>query len=1333
MTSAEYWVAQVTGTVRFADAVAGSGEVGTWLEIGPVPVLAAMVEDAVAVVRGPRSEAADLMDTLGRLWLRGHDVDWKAVLPGRNRVDLPTYAFQHQNYWLMPAPQRGGLSAAGLMTTGHPILLTGVASADGDQVIFSGRLSLTAQPWLDDHRVLGSVLFPGTGFADLAITAGRAVGSPRLAELSLGAPLVLSGDTGYLVQVVVGAADDAGDRAVTLYSRSEDQADWTRHGSGTLGTETTAHWQPDSWPPAAAEPVLLDGFYDDLVGAGFDYGPSFRGLTAAWRRAGDVFAEITLPDATPVDGFAAHPGLLDSALHAMALLWDRPQETPRIPFSWQDVSLTGDTPRSLRIRLSRTEAGAVVLDAVDSAGRPAARIGELFLREVDADKFRGTDDALADSRFHVEWSTLDPATPTRVLGSCAVLDADFAGVIRDHASVGEHDGIAALVTALDAGSPAPDTVVARCPRTGDDDLIAAHHAAAWALNLVQTWLADPRLAVGRLVVVVDGGLAQSTVTGLVRTAQTEHPGRIWLVHDETGAVPSLALSTDEPEIAVRDGQLLKRRLVSAEPLRDAPAYAWRLDFPVRGSLDDLAVVPAPEAERPLAAGEVRLEVRAAGVNFRDILIGLDVYPGDARPGIEAAGVVVETGPDVGISVGDRVMGLVPDAFGPTAVADARTLVGIPEGWDFTTAAAVPVAFLTAYYGLVDLAGLAAGQRVLVHAAAGGVGTAAVQLARHLGAEVFGTASPTKHERLRAAGLDDAHIASSRTLEFEDTIREATGGHGVDVVLNSLAGEFTDASLRATAPGGRFVEIGKTDLRAPETVATDHAGVTYRHFDLADAGPTRIAEILAELARLFETGELTPPEATVWDVRSAREAFRAVSQAALTGKAVLSVGPRFEDGETVLITGGTGTLGRLVARHLVLRHGLRHVTLVGRSHRPEADAVAVELAEAGARIDVRVCDVGDPDAVGELIAAVTAERRLAGVVHAAGVVADGVLTSLDADGLAAVLRPKADGAWHLHRHTQGLDLRLFAVFSSASATFGSAGQANYAAANTFLDALAEHRRAHRLPATALAWGLWAESSTMTAGLSEVDIRRMGRSGVLALGTEQGVALFDAGTGNTQPTMVAARLDLPALRRAHRDRPAPALLRTLVPPVRPVADRPGPEATGVTPLAGLTRPEQLRAVLDLVRAQAAAVLGHGSADDIDAGQAFKELGFDSLTAVELRNRLKTATGASLPAVAVFDHPTPLALAEHVVGLLAPAELGAAEAVLRELDSLEPVLETVSGTDGAHAEIVDRLSRMLRHLQGGDQPGEELDDATVDEVFTFIDTEFSDLDQDGADRRG
>ncbi|MGN9789465.1 zinc-binding dehydrogenase, partial [Nonomuraea sp. ZG12] len=290
----------------------------------------------------------------------------------------------------------------------------------------------------------------------------------------------------------------------------------------------------------------------------------------------------------------------------------------------------------------------------------------------------------------------------------------------------------------------------------------------------------------------------------------------------------------------------------------------------------------------MGVGEVRVGLRAGGVNFRDVLNVLGMYPGDAgRLGLEGAGVVLEVGAGVGDLVpGDVVMGLFSGGFGPVVVTDRRLVVRVPSGWSLAEAAAAPVVFLTAYYALVELADLRAGESVLIHAAAGGVGIAAVQLARHLGAEVFGTASPAKWPVLRGLGLGEGHVASSRTLEFEAAFRAVSGG--VDVVLDSLAGEFVDASLRlAAGPGGRFVEMGKADVRDPEWVAGEFGGLSYRAFDLLELGPDEIARMLAALSELFAAGVLRPLPVACWDVRRAPEAFRYLSQARNVGKVVLT--------------------------------------------------------------------------------------------------------------------------------------------------------------------------------------------------------------------------------------------------------------------------------------------------------------------------------------------------------------------------------------------------------------------------------------------------------------
>ncbi|WTA56945.1 SDR family NAD(P)-dependent oxidoreductase [Kitasatospora purpeofusca] len=373
------------------------------------------------------------------------------------------------------------------------------------------------------------------------------------------------------------------------------------------------------------------------------------------------------------------------------------------------------------------------------------------------------------------------------------------------------------------------------------------------------------------------------------------------------------------------------------------------------------------------------------------------------------------------------------------------------------------------------------------------------------------------------------------------------------------------------------------------------------------------------------------------------------------------------GGTVLVTGAGGALGGLVARHLVTTHGVRNLLLVGRrgADAPGLADLAAELRGLGARVAVEACDVADRDALAALLAGIPADRPLSAVVHAAGVLDDGTVESLTPERMRHVLRPKVDAALNLHALTRDLPLSAFVLFSSASATVGNAGQGNYAAANAFLDALAQHRRALDLPAQSLAWGLWERRSTMTGTLTAADLRRMSRGGTAAIGSEEGLALFDAALTLDEPLLVPVRIDLGRLRTAARTAPVPALLSALVPGTarRPASGADAAEADSLRRrLTGLTPEERVATLLDLVRSRSADVLGHGGAGAVDPDQAFKDLGFDSLTSVELRNRLSAATGRRLPATLVFDHPTPAAVAAYLAGRLVPDGPGGTAATAR-----------------------------------------------------------------------
>jgi NADP-dependent 3-hydroxy acid dehydrogenase YdfG/acyl carrier protein len=445
----------------------------------------------------------------------------------------------------------------------------------------------------------------------------------------------------------------------------------------------------------------------------------------------------------------------------------------------------------------------------------------------------------------------------------------------------------------------------------------------------------------------------------------------------------------------------------------------------------------------------------------------------------------------------------------------------------------------------------------------------------------------------------------------------------------------------------------------------------------------------------------------------------------------ATGPDLTEG-TVLVTGGTGTLGRLVARHLATEHGVRHLLLVGRRG-PAADGVTelvAELAQLGATVDVTACDVADRDALAALLATVPPERPLTGVVHAAGALADGLVQALTPESLDLVWNPKAAAAQHLHELTRGAPLSLFVFFSSLAGIAGNAGQGNYAAANCFIDALAELRRAQGLPALSLAWGLWEEGSGMTGHLDREDQGRLRRGGVLPLAAEQGLAMLDTALRSTGPAggeeapavVAAARLDAAGLRAQLSAGTLAPLFRGLV----RVAERRTTDTVEslAEQLAGLPDAERHARVLDVVRTNVAGVLSRGTEEGIDAERSFKELGFDSLTAVELRNRLSAAAGVRLPATLVFDHPTPGALAAHLLETLAPARPAHAS-LTAELDRLEQVLASTSD-DELRVMISARLRGMLAKWQGesGDSGTVaavlQSPSTSVGDLFDFIDNE-------------
>jgi acyl transferase domain-containing protein/nucleoside-diphosphate-sugar epimerase/SAM-dependent methyltransferase/acyl carrier protein len=720
------------------------------------------------------------------------------------------------------------------------------------------------------------------------------------------------------------------------------------------------------------------------------------------------------------------------------------------------------------------------------------------------------------------------------------------------------------------------------------DLRAETDAVAACWRVLEAARADPvRLAV---LATLDAGPAQAALAGLLPTLALEHPElRPVLLDLPAGVAPPAIPPACPPVLSLRDGTLAARRL-AARPTPAPTAAPFALSRGADASLEALRWHRA--TRRTPGAGEVEIEIAATGINFRDVMNLLGVYPGDGgAPGVECAGLVTAIGEGVtGLAPGDAVLAIAPGCFASHVTADARLVRPLPEGLGFTEAAAQPVAWLTARLALLEVARLQRGQRVLIHAATGGVGLAAVAVARAAGATVVATAgSPAKRAHLAALGIAEIH--DSRTIGF-------AAAAPVDVVLNSLTGPAIPAGLGLLKPGGVFLEIGKAEIWDAARVEAIRPDIRYRPVAL-DAlilsNPARVGEMLATLCDDVAQG-LAPLPVERWPFAEVTPALRRIQAARHIGKLVLARS-LFRGDATYLVTGGTGALGQHLSRWLVAR-GARHLVLLARN--------PGEVAIEGAEVRIVAADIADPAALRRALSGL--KHPLRGIFHLAGALHDSTATRLDRERLAAAFPAKLAGAEALDRIASAHPIDHFVLFGSLAALHGSAGQANYAAANAALSAIAARRRARGEPATLVHWGAWRDAGMAggRAGLSP-EAALAALDSALSAGLAE-VAVSAASTAAAAPRLALQEKLAAAIGSAKRDALAEAVA----------------EAIG-------------------------RILGLGEMP-LDRARPLAELGLDSLMAVELRNTLSAAIGRPLRASLVFDHPSAEALVAHLA-----AELG------------------------------------------------------------------------------
>jgi len=1218
-------------------------------------------------------------------------------------IPLPAYAWKRERFWLTEAPAVEGNSENSpalvpAVKTVHPLLGRRIDSAFIQGQLFESEVNTVAAGYLAEHSLGDHAILPFAAFLEVASAAVRQFAPNEenaIQDFVVREPLFLSRNR-CVVQVRVGDG--------TVEMASTTGTAWTAHATGSI-EPAKADIPPEDLTKLQArcqKEVSPDEIHRVLEQSGLRYGMAFRTIDAAWSGNGESLAHLRLSRDLHQQGsqYGIHPTLLDGCLQTVAVARTKSESDLFLPISVDRFQLcqTGVTELWVHTKIvaSSEEAFSADVTVMDANGALVARVTGLQAKRTSAARLQRAISVTPAATYQIAWRPrplqIDSAAVTPRAGEHWLLiesrETDWALLANQLQQQGATCEIA-RAAAIDQSvlTRHPWTGILYDARASDEGAAAspwAHPeqlAVEFVLKFVHSLQASQASSVPRLWVVTSSAVAvapgedisisHAPLWGLARTLMLEHPESAPVLLDVGQDRDTVEATTEvaqkladeiaaggpEPMVAYRHGNRYVARLIDRVPQLET---AQRLRLDPSGRLEDLRVESSSRTEP--AENEVEIRAWASGLNFRDVLTALGMLPARAPvPGAECSGTIMRVGAAVREwRVGDDVLAFAPASMQTFVNVPADFIVAKPSAMTFTEAAAIPVSFLTAEYGLHHLAHLAPGQRILIHAAAGGLGQAAVQLAMRAGAQVFATAgSPEKRAFLRQLGVQ--HVFDSRSLRFRDELMQATNGAGVDVVLNSLAGDFIRASLDTVATGGCFLEVGKRDLWTPEEVAALGKHIRYLPFDLGEVAmedPQRIATMLHGLMMRFSTGELQPLPTALYPFADSAQAFRTMAQARHIGKIVLGFGDNHTHRNlrdivsqgTVLITGGLGALGIELAQW-VASHRAVNIVLAGRSAVDRGDnPVIAELRNNGVDVIVERVDVSSSTEVQALLQRIrTTHPPLRAVFHAAGVLQDSVLSKETWSGYCETTSPKISGAWNLHHLTQPDSVELMVFFSSAASILGSPGQGSYAAGNAFLDAMAHHRACRGMATLSVNWGAWA-SAGMAARLTPEQSARWKRQGANPMEPRAALSALQQAIEAGDPQVAIMDLDWDkflSATPARRDIPFFSELQSTVP-----GQHEAQSTTVVQPLNDIL--EGLRSTPEfewkfLLSAQikvcARRTLGLPESATISDSVALQDLGLDSLMALEMRNDLSQSLGIPLAAGLLFDYPSVDQLVSHL----------------------------------------------------------------------------------------
>ena len=1233
---------------------------------------------ALAGLRRGQELPHGLRTLLVDLYASGAAVDLAAQLPAGRLVDAPLPAWTHRTLELVvPSAEQKGPH----LVAAHPLLGAHVRLLDeSGRHVWQAGVATNTLPWLADHRIDDVAAMPAAAFCEMALAAAHtAIGDvAEVWDIRFDRTLEIAADTSLFAsamahdagafdfEVLTGRAGER-ERLAAAVLHAVDNPDDDRPADYDLAALTAAL-------PERIDGAELRAWFE---ARGLACGPAFAALTAvnfAGESGAPMLAEFSLPSAVrdQLNAYCVHPALLDACFQSVAAHPGIQMMGGRVlPLGVRRLRSYGaaNKARFCVTRVVALDASAVEADLhlLDADGAVLLAVEGLSMVAGEADHGRLLDErllgvewsastlpALSDDINPGAWLLVNMSDSADLLASeltdaLKLSNADVTTLMWPHNA--DDAAQAAQLTSYLAENAFGSMVVVSAPRNGCPPEQVVHRGADHVRHMVRITreLAEVTGEAPRLYVVTRNAqtvlaedrpnLEQGGLRGLLRSIGAEHPHlrATQIDVDESTLGRSVAhqllLDSAEDETAFRRDQWFTARLTQA-PLQpdercttvvDHERDGMRLEIRTPGDLRTLEMT-AFERVAP-GPGQIEVAVTASSVNFTDVLAASGRLPGeDGQPqlGSDFAGVITAVGPGVTAHhVGDHVGGISPNGcWGTFITCDADLAVALPRGLRDDQAAAVTTATATAWHGLHDLARIKAGDKVLIHSATGGVGQAAIAIAKSAGAEIFATAgSEERRDLLRSMGIE--HVYDSRSAVFGELIRRDTDGYGVDIVLNSLTGAGQKAGMELLAAGGRFVEIGKADGGA--AVFPFRRNVSFYCVDLAlmsATHPGEIRELLNTVYRLVAKRVLPKPETTHYTLSDAATALAVMGAAEHTGKLILSV-PRvghsavvvppeqarvFRADGSYIVTGGLGGLGLFLAAKMS-EAGCGRIVLNSRSApKPAAMAEIDRMREMGTEVEVVTGDIADASTVDRLVAEATASGLpVRGVLHAAAVVEDAILTNITGELVERDWAPKVYGAWQLHRATATQPLDWFCSFSSAAALIGSPGQGAYAAANSWLDAFTQWRRAQGLPASAVAWAAWDE---IGAG------KHLAASGTTAMiDPEEGAYAFEAllrhdrAYAGYSPVAGAPWLSDLAARTPFGEAFAGS-----------GADQSSQAGTFRAELHALPREEWPTRVRRLVAEQVGLILR----SSVDPDRPITEYGLDSLGNLELRTRLENETG-------------------------------------------------------------------------------------------------------------